>query len=428
MRQSGMARATARTAGFDVFATGLAAFISMLIAAVLGATGRGEYAAIMAWFGLVLMAGEVGQTSATCYFASREPHRAADWLATSRALMLVSGAATVVVGLVLAHLLGGGREDLTWSYRIAFVVCAINYIAMCYLGGLQARAMSRWNVARTAQSVFFLAGVLALMLTDSMSVPNTMLAFAAAVAAYTVLTYALSATSGLAGGAVRTSMVAPLLRFGSTQMAALAPLAVNSRLDQIVLAQVVPAADLGRYAVAVGLASLAVPFAGAIGHVAFPRLASTTPIPGGAARFQRRALLSSAAVSCVVLLPICVFAPSLIQWFLGDDFRGSAEIMWVLAPGGVFLSCGYVAGNLLKGRGRPGHVARAYIVGSVVMVVALFGLLNQLGVLAAALASSIGYLTSFGMMASRLRRLSDKSGPGSRDGECGRLTSRRRRT
>lgn len=411
LRAPGFGRTALRTAGFDAFATGLAAFISMLVAALLGATGRGEYAAIMAWFGIVLVFGEIGQTAATCYFTAREPDRGRDWIATSRAVLLVTGAATVAVGLVLAPVLGRGQDELVWAYRVAFTVCALNYLALCYLGGLQAAAISRWNVARAAQSLFYLVTIGILIIGNAVTVLNTMVAFGVAVGAYTALTIALAARAHLTGGRASRELLRPLTTYGAGQLASLAPLALNSRLDQVVLSQTVPAADLGRYAVAVGLTILAVPFAGAVGQVAFPRLAARTPIPGGTARFQRRALLVSAVVAAGVLLPLCVAAPWIVPFLLGDDYRGAAELIWILAPGGVLLACGNVAGNLLRGRNRPRSVAVAYVAGIAVMVALMGGLLPALGVVAAAIASSAGYLVSFALMLRTLQRLPDDVGP-----------------
>lgn len=407
LRQPGIRRSAAGTAVLDVCGTGLGAFTSLVIAGVLGATGRGEYAAIMAWFGLCLVVGEFGQTAATCFYAAREPDRAPDYVATSRGMVLVTGVVTLLIGWLIAPLLSHDKSELIWGYRIAFATCVVMYGGSAYLAGLQARSIARWNLVKVSKSVFFLVGIGALFVTDSMSLLMVLLAFAGAVLLYAALAHVTAAGTGLCGGRAKFELVPPLTRYGVSQVAALAPLAVNSRMDQIVLSQTVPAADLGRYAVAAGLTALAVPFVAAIGTVALPRLASRRAIPGGAARFQRLALIGSAAIAAVVLLPLAAAARWLIPLVLGADFDGSAILILLLAPGGIFLACGNVAGDLLRGRNCPMDVARAYGVGAVITVLLLFILLPLLGVLSAAISSSLGYAGSFAMMVRKLIQLPD---------------------
>ena len=79
---------------------------------------------------------------------------------------------------------------------------------------------------------------------------------------------------------LETRLVRPLAAYGIAQIAALTPATVNARLDQLVLSQAVPAATLGRYAIAVSCTMLPLPVVAAIGNVAFPRLASRRHIDG----------------------------------------------------------------------------------------------------------------------------------------------------
>ncbi len=85
--------------------------------------------------------------------------------------------------------------------------------------------------------------------------------------------------------------------------------------------------------------------------------------------------------------------------------------MWILAPGGVFLACGQVTGDLLRGRGRPLTVAWSQAYGAVVTVVVLIALLPLIGVYAAAIASSAAYGLALAVMVRALRRLPDELHP-----------------
>ena len=71
----------ARTAGYNVASAVAAGLGGIIVARALGPEMRGEYAAVTAWFGVVLMVGTMGQPAALCFYVARDPARPA---ATSR--------------------------------------------------------------------------------------------------------------------------------------------------------------------------------------------------------------------------------------------------------------------------------------------------------------------------------------------------------
>ena len=66
---------------------------------------RGEYAAVTAWFGVAYMVGGMGQPAALCFHVAHDPGNARGYVATSRAMMLVTGTAMLAGGILLAPLL-----------------------------------------------------------------------------------------------------------------------------------------------------------------------------------------------------------------------------------------------------------------------------------------------------------------------------------
>jgi len=254
----------ARTACFNV-GTAAAALSGVIVARTVGPTIRGEYAAVTSWFGIVLLLGEMGQAGAVCFYVARDQRQAAGYVATSRTLMIASGAVALAGGLLVAPLLAHGNPGLADAYY--------------------------W-----------------------------------------------CRRSGLAPGRVRLSLAGPLTRYGLAQLAAVTPTAVNNYPDQLVLSQLVPPADLGRYAIA----------------------ASVTMVP--------------------------------------------VPLVWILTPGGIFLACGQVVGDLLRGLNRPGLVALAQGLAAIGTVTLLIVLLPSCGVAAAAIASTVAYGTALAAMLRWLRR------------------------
>jgi O-antigen/teichoic acid export membrane protein len=205
-------------------------------------------------------------------------------------------------------------------------------------------------------------------------------------------------------------MIRPLVTYGIIQIAALAPATVNAQLDQLVLSQTVRPADLGRYAIAVSLTSLPIPLAAAIGNVAFPRLAArlaTAPEPG---RLDRMAVLGAAGIATALLVPLAAVAHWAVPLVFGPAYNGAVPLLWILTPGAVFLACGQVAGDLLRGHGQPALVAWAQGLAAVFTVLLLLALLPVIGIYGAAIASTVAYGIALVAMLNRLLRRPGSAG------------------
>ena len=172
------------------------------------------------------------------------------------------------------------------------------------------------------------------------------------------------------------------------------------------LSQTVPAADLGRYAIAVSISLLPMPLVTAIGNVAFPRLAAQREVTDATRRLQRLSVLASAGLAAAMLVPLAAASYWLVPLVFGAAYRGAVPLLWILTPGSVFLACGQVTGDLLRGRRQPAVVAWAEGIAAIFTVALLFALLPLVGVYGAAIASTVSYGVALAVMLRRLARLS----------------------
>jgi O-antigen/teichoic acid export membrane protein len=396
----------ARTACFNVACTAAAALAGIIVARALGPAVRGEYAAVTAWFGLLLMAGGAGQPAAVCFYVARYPRRARGYVATSRTMMLTTGAVVLVAGLCAAPLLAHGNPGLTEAYRIAFASSVIAFVGASYTFALQARDTRRWNLVRVSQPLLALAAITLLWRLRLLTLHTAIGVITVTMAIQLGYAYFWCRRTGLAPGAATTRLVAPLARYGLSQLAAVTPATVNAYLDQLVLSQLVPPAALGRYAIAVSATLVPVPLVSAIGNVAFPRLAARRSLTAGSRRLQLTAVAASAGVAAAILLPIAGSAYWLIPAVFGPAYLGAVPLLWLLTPGGIFLACGQVAGDLLRGLNRPGLVAVSQGLAAVFTVILLVTLVPSLGVAAAAVASTVAYGIALAAMVRCLHRAS----------------------
>jgi O-antigen/teichoic acid export membrane protein len=80
-------------------------------------------------------------------------------------------------------------------------------------------------------------------------------------------------------------------------------------------------------------------------------------------------------------------------------------LIWILTPGGIFLACGQVVGDLLRGMNRPNFVAGSQWLAAIFTVVLLYALLPSCGVAGAAIASTVAYGVALAAMVRCLWRM-----------------------
>jgi O-antigen/teichoic acid export membrane protein len=405
LRRRGVGRLVARTAGYNVASAAAAGLGGIIIARALGPEMRGEYAAVTAWFGVACMIGGMGQPAALCFHVAHDPGNARSYVATSRAMMLVTGTAALVVGILLAPLLARGNAGLTDAYRIVFATSIVAFVGASYTFSLQATNLHWWNQVRLSQPVLSLAFLVALWRLRMLTLNVALVVLALTMLLQLGWAYHRCRSAGLVPGHAQARFVRPLARYGTAQIAALTPAALNANLDQLVLSQAVAPAILGRYAIAVSCTLLPLPLVSAIGNVAFPRLASRQRVDGLAGRMQWLGILGSACAAAAALVPLDLVAPWLVPHVFGPGYAGVVPLLWTLTPAGVFLACNQVAGDVLRGRKRPLVVARAEGLAAVFTVILLVALLPVAGVYGAAIASAVAYGVALVMMLLSLRRL-----------------------
>ena len=366
---------------------GAGSVTGLILARYLGPTGRGEYAAVTTWFAVVALIAEFGQPAAICYYIASQPSRAPAYVATAQRLLLASGMLAALAALAITPLITVDGQT-TFGCVILFAIVPVVAVGYGWLYSLQPLSLSQWNRARLTQPTLFLVAIVALGRTHTLTLRLVFIVLAASLLGQMVRSRQLSRRLFDASGAYDGTLIHSLSTYGASNLAATAPSVVNVRLDQIVLSLAVPASQLGQYAVAVSLTTLAFPLAAAFGYVAMPRLAALT---GDKHRDVKGTLIGAFTVGTLVILPIAAFAPWYVPLLFGRRYHEVILLVWLLAPGGVFLAAGQVMGDVLRGLKRPVDVAKSQGVGAVFTVVGLAFSIPLWGARGAAVTSSIAY-------------------------------------
>jgi O-antigen/teichoic acid export membrane protein len=333
-------------------------------------------------------------------FVARETARHTDrgrLLGTVATLSLGTAVLGLVCAYPVAHLVGHGRRVVESLILVGFALLPLNVVGTGLLGVLWDEAhWRRLSAVRLLSAGLVAVGFVVLAATHQFTVTTAAsVTFAAGIVSFAPLCLMLRRARGwhfdreLARGAVS---------YGTRAWLGDAANLSNLRLDQLLMAGLVPAKELGLYAVAVTLAGLTGIFSQALNILILPFVA------GGAGSTVRRilriTLFGTAGMSAIIGLA----APRLISVLFGHAFAASAGLAQVLLVGAVLLAGTGVLNAALNGAGHPGDTALAQGLGCAATVPALIVVLPSAGAMGAALVSVASYGIVFVVLLCRTRR------------------------
>lgn len=178
---------------------------------------------------------------------------------------------------------------------------------------------------------------------------------------------------------------------------------VSYRLDIFLVAALSGSAETGAYALAVSLASVLWYVGDSLGMAAYPQACDDL-----ARRLRPTAALRTARTAGIATLLLAitggVFAPSVIPIMFGSEFERSVPPFLLLLPGVVAFSVTKVLGGVLIAAHAERFGTRATIVGGALTVGLDLLLIPSLGASGAALASTIAYSATTGLVVLLVRR------------------------
>ncbi|HJW20922.1 MAG TPA: polysaccharide biosynthesis C-terminal domain-containing protein, partial [Candidatus Limnocylindrales bacterium] len=399
---------------------GLTLTSTYLMARLLGTAGRGSYALISAYAGLMFVLSQLGLPSALTYFTAR----GAGVRAMRRLSLRLAGllaAAVIVVGLLTMPLLQGPGLPLH-GVPAALVVLAVVLVPIQLLSSMTGailyglRRFRRYNVIQIAQAallVVFIATFVGLARLEAFGAVLAVVASQAVGAALVLREVGFAVGSDRAvrdGGAdtVETARSASgdaattpggrdrhrpreVISYALRLYPSLVPSYFSYRQDVLLLgAFAIPTAQIGLYGVAVNFAEMLFYIPDSISTVLYPTVvgAQRADADRHAVRVTRFTLLAT-LVAGVVLIPATYAALRLLL----PDFEGSMPAFLVILPAVVSLTVSKVLSSYVAGLGRPGPVTAAAIVSMLVNLAANLILIPRLGIVGASASSLISYST-----------------------------------
>ena len=368
---------------------GLAAAI--IIARVLGPSGKGAYTLIILVPMLLATFGTLGIGVANLYFVGKRKYKIAD--ITSNSVVLASGLGILFAATFLAYFYYFQPSFLKGADPLCVVIATLvlpfslltAYFSSILLGE---QKINKRNLIILVQSISLLAFLLFFLFIER-SVLSMIIAWVSATLVTTITSILLVRRLTPIGLSFHFPLFKDSVKFGGQGYLGNVIGFLNYRLDMFIVNFFMGVTFVGYYSVAVVMAEALWYFPGAVGTMMLartPRLNSEE-----ANESTPRICRNTIFLTLLAAVLLFVFGKTLINLFFGASFLPALKPMWILLPGIVALSINKVLCNELLGRGKPLIGAVAGVVSLVINIPLNLLLIPIWGISGAAFASTVSY-------------------------------------
>ncbi len=368
---------------------------SVLMARYLGAEGRGVFALVLLLPELGRIFGLLGVDEAIAVYAGLEPGKRQSLVWQSVVVAGIVGTAISLAGIGFLVLGAPGFPTLLqgplWLYVIPFIVLPAAMVIEYWQSIL--RGMNRivaHNVVDVGRRLVTFGVLVGLVAGLGLGVVGAVVANIAVTVVSAILMAFLLWHLGLWSTPVfdrctwRRTVAFALPAYGGNIAAYL-----NYRIDEFIIAALLPAEQLGFYVIAVGLVERLWLLPGSVSAVLLPHLTNSQERDPSVSAAIARHMLILIGSGCLCLF---LFADFVIEGLYSSGFSAvAAPLRWLL-PGILALSVARVVLPEVIAREKPHYPSIASGIACVINIGGNLILVPVMGISGAALASTISYL------------------------------------
>jgi O-antigen/teichoic acid export membrane protein len=364
---------------------------SILLSRWLGPTGRGELAAAMLWPTLLVYLSSMGLIASVLYFAAIPGSKLQPIFANAMALAVIQGVVALVIGYVaLPYLLHSQTAAVVNAGRLYLLFIPMSLSTQYGISILQGRMhMKAFNWLRIIVPCGYLAGTLTLATVGRLVLLNIVVLHLCLNVIVWVGTLAFLFKLGMRPSfRIEKEVGKQMLKYGAKVEVGNVSGLANQSLDQVLMAAWLPPAYLGLYVVAVSSAGVCQVFSQAVQMVSTP---SITQLESRAERasalqgvFRRYWLLSF-----LMALAISAALPIAIPVVFGIRFKAAIWPAEVLLLGMFLAGAREVLAGGARALGDPWLGSKAQLGALAVTVLLLYLLLPKMGIMGAAIATTV---------------------------------------
>jgi O-antigen/teichoic acid export membrane protein len=387
----------------QVFSTSILVYVlsigtGVITARLLGPTGRGELAAMMLWPGLAAGLFTLGIRPALTYSLAAQRGEPPCLVLMGLLLTFCGGLVAAGCGALIVPIwLQGYSPDVITFAQWAMLIAPVILLLRSAKGILQARGLyGFYNRNHYVPPLISLAALGALASSGLLN------PFTAAIA---LLSPPLPLLIANLVWIVRTERprfrepaysLRELLSYGLRSWGKDVVGTLSTEVDRAVLIGLVSPAALGLYVVAKHLARPTQALSNAIVTVLFPEASRVKT--KDAVRLLARAARVSTAVSCVLVLPLALAAPPVLELLYGEAFAAAADPFRILLIDAVLIGFSTILMQAFMSSGRPGVVTALLVLGLGVNVVGMLLLVPAFGLTGAAVSVLISTIVRLAVL------------------------------
>jgi O-antigen/teichoic acid export membrane protein len=366
-------------------------FTTVIVARILGPQGRGLFAVAAATGAIGLQFGNLGLHSSNVYYVARDRDLLSSLVGNSLLVSFVFGGfgAVVTWAVFVAWPKLAPVHNLLLILALGWIPFGLSYLLLqnLLLGIQEVRTYNKIELANQLLGVSLIGVVI---LFESVTVESVFsMGLVALVLSFFWLLLRLrrhfrgfpQASLALFKNTIQYGLKAYLASFFSFLVL---------RVDLFMVQYMLGAEHTGYYSIAAAMADMLYIFAQVVGTILFPKLSALENVQEKW-QLAKKAALGTGAVMLALLSLAVVFARPIVGMLFGDAFLPSVPAFVWLAPGIFFLSLSVVIGTVMGASGMPSYAILPSFISAVGNILLNLYLIEKLGIIGAALASSITY-------------------------------------
>ena len=371
---------------------------SILISRTLGPSQRGEIAAIILWPTLLLYLGSFGTYQAVIYHFSKKNRNIENIWGTCIVITLLNSIVSILVGSTLIFLtLKLLSIELKWYSFYLLLFIPLGIASQFISSVLQAKTLFKeYNFTRLFTPLFYLIGIISLFLLDKLSVMNIIsLQITLIVLQFFVFLSLYNKRIGsVFNFKYHKKTIKIIYNYGYKVWLGDLSQGLNVKMDQILISGMLLSKDLGIYVVATSIANFTSVIPNAYKTVFLPLISSTKKMVEKI-NITKKVLFNFLWINLGVTMVCFIATPIAIPLLFGEEFRESVFISYILLVGFLFLNFKIVLASIMQGFGKPLFVSYSEIAGLIALLIIVYPLTNNYGLIGASSAISVAYLVQF---------------------------------
>ncbi len=349
----------------------------------------------------------LGLSESTTLFCAREPENARSYVSSAIVLSISVGAPILLLGyLAMPYLLSAQTISVIGAARWYLLILLFYIFFNFPLAAVRGLGhFSLWSAFRYIAPFGSLVVLLVAWLSGNVN-PRFIALGALVVMGLVSLPAIFYIMSRRLSGSLRPNPDSwlPMLKFGVPLVASALPKQLNLRLDQMMMAALLPPRLLGLYVVAVAWSTMTGPVLEGMGAFLFPHVAAHKTDGEQAEALVRIARLAT-PIALVQIAAFCAITPWGLTWIFGEPYRESIPSALILVVAGSTLYLGQLLEEGLRGLGKPLPILVAELGGLVITAFSLVVLLRPMGIVGAAISSFLGYTVVWSILVARIRSI-----------------------